>query len=233
MPKDINVTVDAAIDSKTKRVAFIKADSTALVLEQDQDLVMTFPHLVVRGAIVFQILVIALTAISLKFDAPLKSIADPLHTEIPAKAPWYFLGLQELLHYFPPVVGGVIIPVLVLLALAVIPYVEINLKPLGLWEGDRRTTIIRLSAAVAIIFFSMAYFHAWAIAVPTLLIYALMLLPLYSHSTSSFVNGLRRQTLWQWVMTWFMLLVIVLTCIGVFFRGPYWRWAWPWIEGIY
>jgi menaquinol-cytochrome c reductase cytochrome b/c subunit len=48
--------------------------------------------------------------ISLIWDAPLEQLADPMHTPNPAKAPWYFLGLQELLHYFPPVVAGVLIP---------------------------------------------------------------------------------------------------------------------------
>lgn len=233
MAKDISVTSDALLDSQIKQVVFIKADSTSAVKELDEDLVMTFPHLVVRGAIAFQILVIVLAAISLLFDAPLGSIADPQHTEIPAKAPWYFLGLQELLHYFSPVVAGVLIPLLVVLALVVIPYFEINYKPDGLWETDRLTTFARISAAVAVIFFTMIYFHAWAIAVPTLLIYLLMLLPLYSRSTNGFIKWLRRKTLWQWMMTWFVLLVTVLTCIGVFFRGPYWRWTWPWIEGIY
>lgn len=233
MAKDISITGDAVLDSQIKRVAFIKADRTAMVSKHDEDLVMTFPHLVIRGVIVFQILVIVLTVISLLFDAPLRSIADPLHTEVPAKAPWYFLGLQELLHYFPPVVGGVLIPLLVLLALVAIPYFEINFKPHGLWEEDQRTTLIQISAAVAAIFFSMIFFHAWAIAMPTLLIYLLMLIPLYSGRSTGFIEWLRRKTLWQWVMTWFVLLVTVLTCIGVFFRGPYWRWTWPWIEGIY
>ena len=51
------------------------------------------------------------------WDAPLEELANPLQTPNPAKAPWYFLGLQELLHYFPPVVAGVLIPALVVLAL--------------------------------------------------------------------------------------------------------------------
>ena len=52
-------------------------------------------------------LAIALVWIALIFNAPLEGLADPSHTPNPAKAPWYFLGLQEMLHYFPPVVAGV------------------------------------------------------------------------------------------------------------------------------
>lgn len=233
LTKDIHATGQTAGDSRTKRVTFIKKDTTAAVRQQDEDLVMTFPHLVVRGIIVFQVLVILLTVISLLYDAPLKSIADPQHTEVPAKAPWYFLGLQELLHYFPPVVGGVLIPLLVVLALVVIPYFEINIKPDGLWERDRMVTFVRLTVATSIITITMAFFHAWAIALPTVVVYGFMLLPLASNSHRGFMGWLRKNTLWHWVMTWFVLLVTVLTCIGVFFRGPYWRWTWPWIEGIY
>ncbi len=68
---------------------------------------------------------------SLFWDAPLEGLADPMQTPNPAKAPWYFLGLQELLHYFPPVVGGVLIPTLVVIALIVIPYFNVNVEAAG------------------------------------------------------------------------------------------------------
>ena len=63
------------------------------------------------------VLVIALVCVALFWDAPLEQFANPLLTPNPAKAPWYFLGLQELLHYFPPLVAGIIIPTLVVVAL--------------------------------------------------------------------------------------------------------------------
>ena len=57
-----------------------------------------------------------------------------MQTPNPAKAPWYFLGLQELLHYFPPVVAGVLIPdLVVIVALIVIPYFNINVEAEGVW----------------------------------------------------------------------------------------------------
>ena len=82
-------------------------------------------------------LAIVLVLISLFFNAPLEGLADPSHTPNPAKAPWYFLGLQELLHYFPPVVAGVLVPTLVVLALIVIPYFNINIEAAGLFTKDR------------------------------------------------------------------------------------------------
>ena len=82
-------------------------------------------------------LTLVLVLLSLLWDAPLEGLANPMQTPNPAKAPWYFLGLQELLHYFPPVVAGVLIPTLVVLALVVIPYFDINVQADGFWVKDR------------------------------------------------------------------------------------------------
>ncbi len=60
---------------------------------------------------------------ALFWKAPLDELANPLHTPNPAKAPWYFTGLQELLHYFPPFVAGIILPVLIVSGLFFIPFV--------------------------------------------------------------------------------------------------------------
>ena len=77
------------------------------------------------------------------WDAPLEQLANPLLTPNPAKAPWYFLGLQELLHFFPPFVAGVLIPTLVLMGLIVIPYFHVNVEGKPLWEKNaaKRFTI--------------------------------------------------------------------------------------------
>ena len=96
-----------------------------------------------------EILAIALVVISLFWDAPLEELADPMHTPNPAKAPWYFLGLQELLHYFPPVVAGVLIPTLVVLALIVIPYFNINIEAEGVWLRNRAQAAAHLCIVVA------------------------------------------------------------------------------------
>ena len=105
---------------------------------------MTWPEALFRAAVAIEVLAIALVLLALFWDAPLEELADPMQTPNPAKAPWYFLGLQELLHYFPPVVAGVLIPTLVVVALIVIPYFNINIEAEGVWlrNKQRRLRIV-------------------------------------------------------------------------------------------
>ena len=119
------------------RVAFVTRRTSAQVKAHDESIVQSFPEVLFRAAIAVQVLACVLVLISLFFNAPLEGLADASHTPNPAKAPWYFLGLQELLHYFPPVVAGVLVPTLVVLALIVIPYFNINIEAEGLFAKDR------------------------------------------------------------------------------------------------
>lgn len=86
----------------------------------------TWPHLVIREAIAFAVLFAVLTAMSIFLDAPLEEIANPALTPNPAKAPWYFLGLQELLHYMHPLLAGIVLPGVAVGALMIIPYIDKN-----------------------------------------------------------------------------------------------------------
>src|SRR5215469_18720017 len=88
-----------------ERIVFITRKTSAKVKGEVPGQVMTYPHLLLREAIAFQVLLIAIVLLALIWDAPLEQLANPLVTPNPAKAPWYFLGLQELLHYFPPLVA--------------------------------------------------------------------------------------------------------------------------------
>src|SRR3974390_717382 len=116
-----------------RRIVFITRNTSAKVKDERGPQLMTYPHLLVREAIVLEVLVIGMVMIALFWDAPLEQLANPLITPNPAKAPWYFLGLQELLHFFPPIVAGVLIPLLVVVALVVIPYFNVNVEGAPLW----------------------------------------------------------------------------------------------------
>ncbi len=211
-----------------RRVALVRPDIRPAVRRREERYVMTFPHLIVREVILFQMVVIALSITALFWDAPLEGIANPLETPNPAKAPWYFLGLQELLHYFPPIVAGVLLPALVVIALVVIPYARINLTAGPLWTGRGRDMALALGAASAFLALLFGAFECWPIVVPTVAISGAMFLARGGETRGRFRRGLARVTLPEWIMTWFVIVAGVLTLIGTFFRGPGWSFVWPW-----
>jgi len=217
-----------------KRIALIRRETPARLLENRDETLMTAPHLLVREIILFQVCIIVLAVLSLAFNAPLEGIADPLHTPNPAKAPWYFLGLQELLHYFPPVVAGILLPGLAVIGIVLIPYVRINLEVVGLYERPQwRRNLTFISAIVVPIGVFLAAYHVWPVLIPTILIYAVMLLPALPFCPSGLKARLSSVPTADWVMHWFVAVVVTLTVIGTLFRGPGWTWIWPWRDGFY
>jgi len=101
------------------------------------DEVFAWPHLLYREALVALGVIITLHLLSLVFSAPLEEIADPTRTPNPAKAPWYFLGLQELVHY-SALIGGVLVPAVLVLTLLAIPYVDNGREGAGRWFAPER-----------------------------------------------------------------------------------------------
>jgi hypothetical protein len=81
---------------------------------------------------------IVLTVWSIVVDAPLEAPADPAHTPAVSKAPWYFVGLQELLVYFDPWIAGVVLPGLIILGLMLLPYLDPNTKGSGYYTFAQR-----------------------------------------------------------------------------------------------
>ncbi len=102
------------------------------------DKVHTWPHLV-RAEFLCALLVIVLLIVwSLLVDAPLEEPANPTRTPNPSKAPWYFLGLQEMLVFFDPWHAGVVLPSFIIIGLMVIPYIDINPKGNGYYTFAER-----------------------------------------------------------------------------------------------
>ena len=232
-PKDFAASVGSDQRKAPVRVAFITRRTSAQVKAHDEPVVQSFPEVLFRAAIAVEVLASILVLISLFFNAPLEGLADPSHTPNPAKAPWYFLGLQELLHYFPPVVAGVLVPTLVVIALIVIPYFNINVEAAGLFTKDREKRL-RIFWVVGIAFcIFLAAFDVIVALVPTIITLALMALAAYTpaNSTSKFRRTLAARPLSFWIMSWFLFELVVLTAVGTFCRGPGWSWVWPWSGG--
>lgn len=91
--------------------------------------VHTWPYLMRMELLVAILVTILLMVWSLTLNAPLEEPSNPNVTMNPAKAPWYFLGLQEMLVYFDPWIAGVVMPTLIIIGLMVVPYIDAN--PLG------------------------------------------------------------------------------------------------------
>jgi menaquinol-cytochrome c reductase cytochrome b/c subunit len=93
---------------------------------RQEDKINVWPHLLIREAVAAFAMFAFVTVFSIFVNAPLRELANSNLTPNPSKAPWYFLGLQELLRYFHPMVAGVTIPGLGLLVLAATPYFDKN-----------------------------------------------------------------------------------------------------------
>ncbi len=228
--KDFVAGVDSNAKRAPRRIVFITRRTSAQVKAETEEQIQTFPEVLFRAAVAIQVLAIALVWIALVFNAPLEGLADPSHTPNPAKAPWYFLGLQEMLHYFPPVVAGVLVPGLVVMALIVIPYFKVNIEADGLFLKDRQRRLRMFYIVAAVLSIFLGWFHVIVALIPTLIMAALMLVASQSSpkSSSAFRRYLAARPLSYWIMTWFLFELVVLTAVGTFFRGPGWSWVWPW-----
>ncbi|MGZ4802687.1 MAG: cytochrome b N-terminal domain-containing protein [Acidimicrobiia bacterium] len=133
------------------------------------DTVFTWPHLLVRHVVVALGTAAVVLGLAVSFSAPLRGLANPNVTPEPAKAPWYFAGLQELLSRFDPLVAGILVPAGAVLVLLLLPYIDRN--------PDTRAS----RRKVAVLLFSVL-----------------------------------------------LAIAVGLTIIGVFFRGPGWKFIAPW-----
>lgn len=109
------------------------------LLEEDKDdKVLVWPDLVYTELICLVLATAGLTLWGIVAKAPLEQPANPGYAPNPAKAPWYFLGLQEMLVYFDPWMAGVVYPGLIIAGLAAMPYIDTNPKGNGYYTLRER-----------------------------------------------------------------------------------------------
>jgi menaquinol-cytochrome c reductase cytochrome b/c subunit len=123
---------------KHRLLALVPPEGVQRVEREQGDRINVFPHLLIEEFVSLLVVSVFLVVFSTFVNAPLRELANPNLTPNPSKAPWYFLGLQELLRYFHPQIAGVIVPTLILVGLGAVPYVDRNpsTKP-----GDRKLAI--------------------------------------------------------------------------------------------
>jgi menaquinol-cytochrome c reductase cytochrome b/c subunit len=153
-------------------LALVKQDAVVRVQKEPDDTVMTWPHLLSIEFLAAGVMSIFLLLMGLFINAPLEELANSNVTPAVAKAPWYFLGLQELLAYFHPVVAGVLVPGFVFVGAAAIPYIDRG-NVLAIRPSERKTAVM--------------------------------------------------------LFTLFCILGLVLTFVGIFFRGPGYSFVIPYL----
>ena len=131
-------------------LALVKQDAVVRVQKEPDDTVMTWPHLLSIEFLAAVVMSIFLLLMGLFINAPLEELANGNVTPAVAKAPWYFLGLQELLNYFHPVVSGVMVPFLyILIGAMVVPYVD-RANPDAKKPSERKTAVLLFSMLCAL-----------------------------------------------------------------------------------
>ena len=124
---------------KHRLLALVPPEGIQRVEREQGDRINVWPHLLIEEFIALLVVSAGLVVFSTFVNAPLRELANPNLTPNPSKAPWYFLGLQELLRYFHPLVAGVTIPfIIILTGLAAAPFIDRNpsTRP-----GDRKLAI--------------------------------------------------------------------------------------------
>jgi hypothetical protein len=120
------------------------------------DKIYTWPNLVRNEFLCAMFVMIVLILWALLIDAPLEEPANPTRTPNPSKAPWYFLGLQEMLVYFDPWNAGVVMPSLIIVGLMVIPFIDINPRGNGYYcFKDRKYEILTFFLGFHVLWVSM------------------------------------------------------------------------------
>jgi quinol-cytochrome oxidoreductase complex cytochrome b subunit len=224
---------------KTYHLAAIVRGTTPAVDNGPENTVPSMPHLMYAELAAFMLTVFVCLALSLVFDAPLKELADPAVPENPAKAPWYFLGLQELVS-FSAFMGGIGIPAIVVLGLGLIPYLDRETGGTGKWFGGpgglrlvAGSAAFGLAAVLAIeaLAIRFGWIREWWPGAPQLLITAVnpgtVLTALYAAYSIWIVRryGSTRAGALG-LFTCFVCGFVVLTVVGSYFRGPNWEFYW-------
>lgn len=224
---------------KTYSLAAVVRGRTPAVGGGPENTLPSMPHLFYAEAAVLMLTVLICLALSLLSDAPLKELANPAVPENPAKAPWYFLGLQELVSH-SAFMGGIGIPAIALLGLGLIPYLDREREGTGEWfggPGGARLVLVSvalgLASALAIEAFAISFgwIREWWPQTPQIVITLInpgtvltVAYALYSVYAVRRYDSTRAGALV--LFTCFLCGFTVLTVIGYYFRGPNWEFYW-------
>jgi len=205
--------------------------------------VPTIPNLILREIVVALVLIAAIIVFSVIFDATLGAKANPGLSPNPTKAPWYFAGLQELLLHFHPLFALFIIPILMMIALLSIPYINYQTNTAGVWFASfKGRSMAVVAALVAIIVTPIGIvadefvvdFAAWlpdlspfvsngilpaAFSLTGIIVFYWLMKKKYAANNNESIQS---------VFVLFVVAFIILTITGIWFRGEGMALTWPW-----
>ena len=233
------------LGTKTYGLMALVKGRRATVNRGPEDTVMSWPHLFWAELAVFMVTVALALILAFHFDAPLKELANPAVPENPAKAPWYFLGLQELVSY-SAFVGGLVIPAIAWIGLALIPFLDQRTGGEGTWfgtPGEKRVALqslfVGLATVVGMLAFTVNYgwlrnwyphiHQLWIIAINPGSILVLLYMA-WSLWVLRRCNSVRHAAVA--LFTCFLVGFSVLTYFATVHRGPnllfyWWPSQWP------
>lgn len=223
-------------------VELVKGAPTTMLEKGPDDTVFSFPVVILLELLLGLGLSAVLLFMSLARNAPLEDFANPNLTTDPAKAPWYFMGLQEMLEHGHPTLMAVILPTIMVLFVLAIPYIDNSRQGAGRWftsqRGKQITKFTALYALVVMPIFivldsafpprellrGIAPDWVGQMVIPALIMGLIVFLPLI-------VLNKYQPSAREVMMAMFTLLfvsAVIFTLTGFFFRGPGFELYWPW-----
>jgi quinol-cytochrome oxidoreductase complex cytochrome b subunit len=210
---------------------------------KDEPMVDTQPFLVSREFVVAVVLIAFLLVLSILFDAPLRERANPSFSPNPAKAPWYFMGLQELLMHFHPFFAVVVFPTIILYAAFRLPFIKPDESNHGTWflsEKGKKAGIFSLVSGLifTVLFILISEYlpdpEALMPAIPGLITTGLIPFLIVAGTIFWFTKYVKHRFILnraEYIQSIIIVLVIsytVLTLTGILFRGEGMSLMWPW-----
>lgn len=209
----------------------------------DKEFVNTIPNLVLKELVVALVLMGFILLLAVFFNAPLLEKANPALSPNPAKAPWYFLGIQELLMHFHPFFAAIIIPFLFIGLLFWLPYSRFDNSHPGIWfvsEKGRKLSfkvLLFTIVMVPVLVLSNEFLpdligsaSGWqAIILEGLLPFLVILIVLWGWIMVLYKKkGYHKDEIVQAVFTFLVISYLTLMIIGIWFRGEGMALMWPW-----
>lgn len=210
---------------------------------EPKGMVPVVPNLVIRELATGLVLLASVFLLAVFINAPLQEPANPAYSPNPAKAPWYFLGIQELIMHFHPFISIVIIPLALFGLFIYLPYFPISRKNTGVWfSSPQGRKLILFSAIIALVIHLVLiiadeywiHFNQWFPRIPPVVSEGLFPLVLYGLIFSLYLYFTFRKfqpesnELVQAIFTYLLTAYTVLSVTAIFFRGPGMSLMWPW-----